>query len=835
MARVILRDGRVAELREARDEERDRSLIRDLFRRASPGSLYLRFFHMVREVSDEEISRMVRGRGPDGLSLVCVAGDRALGIGTYTPVDEDTAEVAFLVDDELHGKGLGTLLLEHLAQRAWRHGFTRFEAYVLAENQKMLDVFHSSGYEVKRRLEHNQYHLVLPLGETERSRALQEAREKLATAASLHPFFRPRTVAVIGASRDPDSLGHLLLRNVIAGNFRGVVYPVNPHAEAVAGVKAYPSVGEVPDRIDLAVIAVPAGQVLPVVDDCVAAGVRAVTILSSGFAEQGAEGRALQDAVVGRLRAAGCRLIGPNCLGLLTTDPDVRLNASFAPHPLRRGRLAIASHSGGLGVAILEYAERAGIGVSSFVSLGNKADVSGNDVLQYWEDDPATDLVVLYLESFGNPRRFSRIARRVTRRKPVLVVKSARTPAGAMVSEARAAAAEASEQAVEALFQQTGILRMDTLQELFEAAVLLAFAPLPKGRRVAVVTNSAGGAVIAVDALRREGLEFVPPLIDLGFEALAEGYRLVLPQVLRDPGVDAVLVLFVPVGSRDEQAVAQAIQDAIREAAGAGAAEAGNAAAGAGAVPKSGVAEASASESKAGGTAAGATETKPVIATFLTTGEYMVRTLDADVQRVPVYPFPEQAVRALAKAAQYAEYRAKTPGRIPDLDGIACDAARQRLRAVQGEDARWLSAEEARAILACAGIVAEAAEADQVEEMARSPVLVLGIDVDPLFGPLVFARRADPPEPVWDPQVVRPPRTWLRLVPITDVDAREMAGVLLDADDPGTGLLPDLLLRLSRLADEVPEVLSVRALARWTGGAWRVRDVRLQAAGRERT
>ncbi|WP_029421311.1 GNAT family N-acetyltransferase [Alicyclobacillus macrosporangiidus] len=809
MARVILRDGRVAELREARDDERDRTLIRDLFRRASPDSLYLRFFHMVREVSDEAIGGMVQGRGPDGLSLLCVAGDRALGIGTYTPVDEDTAEVAFLVDDELQGKGLGTLLLEHLAQRAWRHGFTRFEAYVLAENQKMLDVFHSSGYEVKRRLEYNQYHLVLPLGETERSRALKEAREKLATAASLHPFFRPRTVAVIGASRDPDSLGHLLLRNVIAGNFRGVVYPVNPHAEAVAGVKAYPSVGEVPDRIDLAVIAVPAGQVLPVVDDCVEAGVRAVTILSSGFAEQGEEGRALQDAVVGRLRAAGCRLIGPNCLGLLTTDPDVRLNASFAPHPLRRGRLAIASHSGGLGVAILEYAERAGIGVSSFVSLGNKADVSGNDVLQYWEDDPATDLVVLYLESFGNPRKFSRIARRVTRRKPVLVVKSARTPAGAMVSEARAAAAQASDSAVEALFQQTGILRMDTLQELFDAAVLLAFAPLPKGRRVAVVTNSAGGAVIAVDALRREGLEFVSPLIDLGFEALAEGYRLVLPQVLRDPEVDAVLVLFVPVGSRDEQAVAQAIQDAIREAAGAA--------------------------PTAGRAAAGAGEAKPVIATFLTTGEYMVRTLDAGVQRVPVYPFPEQAVRALAKAVQYAEYRAKTPGRIPDLAGIACDTARQRIRAAQGEDARWLSAEEAYAVLACAGIVAEADEADQVEERAGSPVLVLGIDVDPLFGPLVFARRADSPEPTWDPEGIRPPRTCVRLVPITDLDAREMAGVLMNADDPGADLLPDLLLRLSRLADEVPEVLSVRALARWTGRAWRVRDVRLQAAGRSGT
>ncbi|MBX6354156.1 MAG: GNAT family N-acetyltransferase, partial [Thermoflavifilum sp.] len=807
MTRVVLRDGRVAELRPARRDAADKEMIRRLFAEASPDSLYFRFFHVVREVPEKLLEAMLEANGDEQYSLLCIAGDRALGIGTYARTDDDTAEVAFFVADEMHGKGLGTLLLEHLAQTAWRHGFKRFEAYVLCENRRMLSVFQSSGFEIRRRLESDRYHLVLPLVITERVRALQDTREKLAVAASLAPVFQPQTVAVVGASRDPDSLGHQLLRHIVDGGFQGTVYPVNPHARAVAGVQAHPSLRDIPEPVDLAVIAVPAAETLGVVDDAVASGVRAVVIISAGFADAGDDGLALEREVRRRLRAAGCRLIGPNCLGLLTTAPQVRLNASFVPYLPRAGGLAVASQSGGLGVAIVDYAQRVGLGISNFVSMGNKADVSTNDLLQYWEDDAQTEMVALYIESFGNPRKFSRIARRISRKKPVLVVKSARSPVSLQVSDVRQVARAARDIVVEALFRQTGLIRIDTLQELFDVAPLLAFSPRPTGRRVAIVTNSAGGAVMAVDALRREGLEFVQPVVDLGFEALAEGYRLVLPQVLRDPAVDAVLVLYVPVGRTDTGPVADAIRDAVREV----------------------VAE---------GEDAG----KPVIANFLTTETYHVRLLDAGGQKVPVYPFPEQAVRALAKAVQYAEYLAQPQGRVPDLVDIDTEAARAMVRRWLRDGYRVLRGDEALEVLAKVGVHGtQADEGDEREseaadtggsrtradggqgsgagalaERARTRQWrgAVSVESDPLFGPVLTVRRDAARGPD------QPPQMGLRLIPITDLDADSLAWAAAPEPEAEAlrAQLQDLVLRLSRFVDETPEVAGLELRITVRGG-----------------
>jgi acyl-CoA synthetase (NDP forming)/RimJ/RimL family protein N-acetyltransferase len=796
VSRVILRDGRVAELRPVRRDEHDRSMVRRLFAKASPDSLYYRFFHAVREVSDKLLDSMLEADGERQYSLLCVAGDRALGIGTYSRIDEEAAEVAFFVDDELHGKGLGTLLLEHLAQTAWRHGFKRFEAYVLCDNRKMLGVFQSSGFEIRRRLESDRYHLVLPLVLTERVRALQDTREKLAVAASLAPVFQPATVAVVGASRDPDSLGHQLLRHIVDGGFQGTVYPVNPSARAVAGVRAFASLRDIPEQVDLAVIAVPAGEVLAVIDDAIAVGVRAVVIISAGFADAGEAGLALEREVTRRLRAAGCRLIGPNCLGLLSTAAQVRLNASFVPHLPAPGGLAVASQSGGLGVAIVDYAQRVGLGIASFVSMGNKADVSSNDLLQYWEDDPAAEIIALYIESFGNPRKFSRIARRVSRKKPVLVVKSARTPASLQVSDARQVARAARDTVVEALFRQSGLIRLDTLQELFDVAPVLAFSPLPQGRRVAIVTNSAGGAVMAVDALRREGLEFVQPVVDLGFEALAEGYRLVLPQVLRDPGVDAVLVLYVPVGRADTAPVAQAICEAVQEV--------------------------------AWDTcrASGETELcKTVIANFLATSEFHVRTLDAGAQKIPVYPFPEQAVRALAKAVQYAEYRTLPQGRIPDLPGIDTETARGVVRQAQRRGMRVLAGADALAVLRHVGIPGSMAQEAAASEQTGAKAWrgMIEVEPDPLFGPVLAARPVSA-EWIMPDLLTADGAQWadalhaaspgLRLIPLTDLDAEALARTVWPTNQghgapAGRPRLEDLFLRVSRFVDETPEVKGV--------------------------
>ena len=787
MTRVILRDGRAADLRIAKNNLHDRAMIQALFATSSAESLYFRFFHVVREVSDSFIANMLE----NSYTLLCQAGEKALGVGSYSTLDGDAAEVAFLVGDRLHGKGLGTLLLEQLAEAAWKQGLKRFEAYVLSENHKMLQVFEASGYEVHSQRDSNMIHLVLPLVHTERSRALQETREKLSTASSIHPFLRPGTVAVVGASRDPNRLGHILLRHILEGGFRGTVYPVNPTATAVSSIRAYPTVSAIPESVDLVVIVVPAAQVLPIVDDCVQAGVRAVMIISAGFAETEPSGLRLQQDVVLRLREIGCRLIGPNCLGLVNTDTDVQLNASFAPKLPTYGTLAIASQSGGLGIAILEYASRMGVGVSSFVSTGNKADVSSNDLLLYWEDDPEAKVIVLYLESFGNPRKFSRIARRITQKKPILAVKSARSPSSAAVSEAHSVALPATDTAVDALFRQTGILRVDSLRDLFDVAALLASGPLPAGRRVAIVTNTAGAAVMTADALSREGLKLVPPPIDLGFETLPEMYRAVLPHVLRDPSVDAVIVIFIPVGLSEEAEVSMAIADAIREVA---------------------------SESAQNGDKIA----KPVVANFLMSPDSVVRYIDVGIQRVPIYPFPEQAVQALAKVADYADYLRKPHGRILDMPGSDCERARTLVYEHLAISPVTLPDEVTDVVLTAIGIHVDrnlgdigVRSADGDVAFAKAPLRVaITVEPDALFGPLLALRRLPPQWTHAANSDNTPFAACVRITPLTDIDARDMVhdvmGVVETAEHMAEERsLIDLVLRVSALVEEVPEVLHV--------------------------
>lgn len=759
--RAILRDGRVAEVREAQGGPDEERMLRSLFLEASQDAMYSRFMHAVREPGAAGTKVMLESGRSGQYTLLCIAGERILGISHYIPVQNDAAEIDFFVDERSQGNGIGRLLLEEMAEVAWRAGLRRFEAYTLRENLAMIAVLRNSGYEVIDRtgLDASSICLELPLGATERSRAHQEAREKLSTAASLGPFFNPRSVAVVGASRDPRRLGHLLFRHVLESGFTGTAYPVNPSAHAIAAVRAYARVSDVPERIDLALLAVPAREILQTVEDCIGAGVRAVAILSAGFSDRGETD--LEREVTARLRGAGVRLLGPNCLGLLTTQSDAPLNASFAPVLPLRGHLAIASQSGALGIAVLDYASRIGVGVSSFASLGNKADVSGNDVLQYWEDDPDTQMIALYLESFGNPRKFSRIARRIAPRKPILVVKSARTPAGAAVSEARPAAA-GGDQSFEALFRQSGIIRADTLEELFDAAALLDAQPLPMGQRVAVLTNSAGGAVITVDALLREGLELARPPVDLGFEALAEGYRHALPGLLRDPSVDAVIVLFMPIGISDTAGVAEAISAAV-------------------------------AESGSGETATG----KPILANVLSTSEGAppIAWIAAGTGRIPVYPFPERAVRALGKVTSYAVHRDRLRGHVPDLQGVHAAAARAQVRSALAGGVTVMEGDAARPVLSEMGMKVE------TEIRGGTPFAIEVWDA-PLFGAVLRMSRPGP-EYREDPV--------LRITPLTDRDAREMASLgWPKAAEPDLRGLTELLLRVSRLVEELPEVAAVR-------------------------
>jgi len=701
---VLLRDGRPAYLRIATKE--DVPALKSLLERSSDSSRYFRFMGGVEPDLEgavrlmaavgEPVDGAVDGAGSSpgtgrGLTLVVTTGDnedRVIGVGSYWPVGPGVAEVAFLVEDAYQGKGIGTILLERLAYAADGRGINRLIAHVHPDNQKMLKVFQDSGYDIDRELEEGVIQISLDIEPTERSVSLAEQRDRIATQASLEPFFRPRSVAVIGASRTPGSIGYRVLQNLITTGFNGPVYPVNPKAHVVSSIPAYPSVKDIPGPVDLAIIAVPQPAVLSVVDDCAEKGVRALVVLTAGFAETGPEGRELQEKLLRKVRGAGMRMVGPNCLGILNLDPNVRLNATFGPVAPLAGRVAMSSQSGALGLAIIEYAKDLGLGLSSFVSVGNKADVSGNDLLQFWEDDPQTDVILLYLESFGNPRRFARLARRVGRKKPILAVKSGRTSAGKRAAGSHTAALAASDVGADALFRQAGVIRADTLEEMFDIASLLAHQPLPKGKRVAILTNAGGPGILCADACEAEGLElpvltpetqaklreFLPPAasvtnpVDMVASASADDYRRALPLLLDDPNVDAVVVIFIATGAADAESVAKAVKD--------------------------------------GRKAAATGKEKPLLTSFMSVRGMSSLLVDEE-EAIPSYRFPESVARALSKAVEYATWRSQPPGKIQVFDDMDLEAAKAVCEeALNRRGDGWLLPDEVDRLLKAAGIPA---------------------------------------------------------------------------------------------------------------------------------
>jgi acetate---CoA ligase (ADP-forming) len=458
---VILRDGTTLRLRAPEPDDLDAVVA--FFEGLSERSRYLRFHGAVRPEP-----RIVEPfLGPDWAergSLIGVLDDRVIALASYTRLrDLAAAEVAFVVADDLQGKGVGTRLLEQLAAQAGARGIEEFVAEVLPGNRAMLGVFEGVGFEVVRELESGTIEVRFPIAPTERLAASVDERDHVAVVASLRPFFEPRSVAVLGASPRRGSIGGELFRNILAADFAGTAYPVNRRGESVAGVRGYGAVDEIPDDVDLAVLCLPGGQVLEAAEGCLARDIRALCVISAGFAEVGEEGAARQQRLLELVRAHGGRLIGPNCLGLAAAGPQ--LNATFARSAIPFGRVGFSSQSGALGLALIEAAEARGLGLSAFVSIGNKADVSSNDLLEWWEEDAGTDLVLLYLESFGNPRKFARLARRVARSKPILAMKSGRTAAGAKAASSHTAALAGSEAAVDALFRHAGVLRAETLEE----------------------------------------------------------------------------------------------------------------------------------------------------------------------------------------------------------------------------------------------------------------------------------------------------------------------------------------------------------------------------------
>ncbi|MGK8523217.1 GNAT family N-acetyltransferase [Nocardia asteroides] len=717
-ADVLASDGGVVRLRPITPDDSDR--LQEFHSALSDRTRYLRYFGPYPRISPKDLYRTTHVDYHDRVGLVLELGEAIVAVGRYELLERNgprAAEVAFVVADGHQGRGLGSILLEHLAGAAAENKIETFVAEVLAENTVMVTVFRDAGYQVESGRDGSVLHLEFAIDPTEALLSVRDSRERASEARSVGNLLAPRSVAVIGATPATGRVGGAVLANLLSGQFQGPVFPVNPSRKSVRGVRAYATVREIPDEVDLAVVAVPPAAIGSVLDDCMAKGVKGLVVLTAGFGETGADGVAAERELVAAARGHGMRVVGPSALGIANTDPVIALNATLATVLPGRGRIGFFCQSGPLGAAILGEAAARNLGLSTFVSAGNRADVSGNNLLQYWDSDPDTDVVLLYLESFGNPRKFSRIARRVARTKPIVAVSSGRSvaqPAGDM-----------DRSIVRDLFAQAGIVQVDSISELFDCAALLGYQPLPRGSRLAVVGNSTALNWLAIDAAHSEGLQVGEP-VNLGPQATPGAYLDAVVAALRSDEADAVIVVFAPPVPLPTVGFA----DAIRAAAAA--------------VPDA---------------------EKPILTTFIAEqgipNLLAVRGPGATAVHgsIPSYPDPERAARALARVRRYAEWRTKPVSPVVRPPGINTDRARQLVADwMAGSGGRWLTDLETVELLACYGIsVVEFREVRTAEE-AVAAAEELGYPVAAKATGELWRRRPDLTGvrlDLWRPEAVR--------------------------------------------------------------------------------
>ncbi len=680
-ADVVLRDGSTVHLRPVRAA--DAPALLGLFASLGTDSRMFRFFSGASdlEAAAAELSE-VDYEQRYGLVATRGDGEHTVGHGTYIATEPGRAEVAFAISDELQGQGLGTILLAHLAEVAQENGIDVFFAEVLAPNHRMVEVFRESGFPIETSSEPGTIHVELPTSFGEAAVGRFEERDRHAAEAAVRRFLHPRAVIVVGASRRRETVGGAVFHNLLESGFGGVVHPVNPASDVVQSVRAYRRVAEVPGEADLGVIAVPPEAAVEAARECAAKGVTTLVVLSAGFAETGAEGAEQQQRLVEVCRETGMRLVGPNCLGVILNEDGGGLNASFAPASPPPGNVGFVTQSGALGLALIDLAADRGLGVSSFASIGNRADITANDLLEYWEGDPATEVALLYIESFSDPARFSRVARRAGREMPIVVVKSGRSVAGERATGSHTGALlSASDVTVDALFDQAGVIRTETLAELLDVAALLGSQPLPAGPRVGILTNAGGPGIMCADACEAAGLE-VPELpeevraalaehlpaeaslanpVDMIATATAEQYRRSIATLSAWEGIDALIVIFIrPLLTRAEE-VAGAVRAALDEM----------------------------------------EREIPVQAVFMSSGD---REAIAAAGGVPTYVYPEDAARTLGRAMKHVRWRARPAEEPPQLGDTRPDEAAAVIAQALADGSEWLSMEETTALLDCYGI-----------------------------------------------------------------------------------------------------------------------------------
>ncbi|WP_246136429.1 bifunctional GNAT family N-acetyltransferase/acetate--CoA ligase family protein [Leekyejoonella antrihumi] len=836
-ADVVLRDGSVAQVRPIRPD--DAPAIQDFHERQSDESIYLRFFAPLKRLSEKDLHRFTHVDYDRRVALVMESRGALVGVARYDMLDDTRAECAFNVSDTFQGRGIGSVLLEHLAAIGRENGVQEFLADVLPQNRKMLSVFTDAGFEVSHHFDDGVVALSFRIEQTQQSQAVRTAREQRAEAVSVRALLAPSSVAVVGVSERPEAVGRGIFEHLVAGGFAGDLYAVNSHQhKELAEHRVYASVAELPGPVDLAVLAVPAGSVHDVVLGCADLGVKALLVVAAGFAEAGEEGARLQRELLTTVRRHGMRIVGPNSFGLINTRPEVRLNASFAPEMPRSGSLGLFSQSGALGIAVLDSAARRGLGLSDFVSAGNRVDVSGNDIMQFWIDDESTRAVGLYLESMGNPRKFSRIARRLSERKPVIVVKSAASaygvPPGHRVRTTRVGSA-----AFGSMLRQAGVLRVENVHQLLDVGQLVVHQPIPRGNRVAVVGNSDALNALAADAAIGSSLEVVHGPVNLPPDVSPDGAERALEAAFADPDVDSVITGFVQTGIGQGVAIARTLSRVA------------------------------------------APHDKPCITTFLGIKGLSDElsggaTTDGRAKVVPSYAMPEDGVVALAAATQYGAWRATDRGELVMPDGIDAVSAEAMIgRVLNGSPGgRPLQPDEVAELLAAYGVTVwpvipvstedEAVEAAQtlgypvvVKSVSplvrRSPITAVRADLrhesalrdaftalderlrplhanrlvvqgmanpgipcilatgeDPLFGPVVSFSLAGAPTVMGD--------VGYRIPPLAEGDVRDLvdsvrAAPLLHGQDGSAPIdraaLEDLIARLSVLAENLPEVASL--------------------------